>query len=463
MRMTRVTLFRQLVQVRHWTTVETFSTHFAKAARELAELTGERGLASVTVPRRTFDRWMAGELKRLPQRDARIILEHLFQRPITVLFDTPGATAGDADVSPSPPAAEPSAPSRTTPAGSMCHGVFDSPLEVVAQTQILAQSNADAALLEFLHEQLVGVVGRYEALGPRALAGEVRVLRSTAHTLLKGRQPPLVRTELFALVGRAAGLLAYMAVNAGVAPEVAEAYCAEAEAAAQHIGDTQLQMWAAGTRSLSLYYQRRYADADAAAVAGIDLAPNNGQAIRLLANGRARALARLGDRRGAERAIGTALDLSEQQPALPSGITSCISFDAYSIARTLANVITARLSLSDTDEVLTCAEQIDSLVEQSDSEWSRALVRLDVATALLQQKQPEIEHAMALGRSALHAGTTAPIKSVWQRAIELYENAERWHTEPGVRDYAEELRAWRSQPQAEPIVTGSGAELAPQR
>ncbi|MFJ6752545.1 hypothetical protein ACIQNI_30815 [Streptomyces sp. NPDC091266] len=82
----RMTLFRQLVQERDWTTIETFSTHFARAGRDLAQLPGNSRLAGVSVARRTFDRWMAGELKGLPQRDTRAILEHLFQQPVTRLF-----------------------------------------------------------------------------------------------------------------------------------------------------------------------------------------------------------------------------------------------------------------------------------------------------------------------------------------------------------------------------------------
>lgn len=86
MHVMRMTLFRQLVQEQGWTTIETFSTHFARAGRELAEQAGNSRLAGVTVARRTFDRWMAGELKRLPNRDTRAILEHLFQQPVARLF-----------------------------------------------------------------------------------------------------------------------------------------------------------------------------------------------------------------------------------------------------------------------------------------------------------------------------------------------------------------------------------------
>ncbi|MEU6290263.1 hypothetical protein [Streptomyces sp. NPDC046988] len=91
----RMTLFRQLVQERGWTTVETFNTHFCNAGRDLAAQSGNRRLGDVSVARRTFDRWMAGELKGLPQRDTRSILEHLFQRPVAVLFGTLDAAIAD--------------------------------------------------------------------------------------------------------------------------------------------------------------------------------------------------------------------------------------------------------------------------------------------------------------------------------------------------------------------------------
>src|SRR5579884_51322 len=96
MQVKTMTLFRHLLQERGWTTVQTFGAHFTKAARELAAETGERRLADVTVSRRTFDRWMAGDLKGMPQKDTRRILEHLFQRPVAWLFAAPTKT----DISP---------------------------------------------------------------------------------------------------------------------------------------------------------------------------------------------------------------------------------------------------------------------------------------------------------------------------------------------------------------------------
>ncbi|EFG03992.1 Hypothetical protein SCLAV_p0502 (plasmid) [Streptomyces clavuligerus] len=64
---------------------------------------------------------------------------------------------------------------------------------------------------------------------------------------------------------------------------------------------------------------------------------------------------------------------------------------------------------------------------------------------------------MALGSTALNAGATAPIRSVRQRAGELHHHAARRHTAPAVRDYADMLRTWRSQPQAAPLVAATPA------
>lgn len=109
----RMTLFRQLVQERGWTTVETFTTHFARAGRELAQETGISQLSAVSVSRRTFDRWMAGGLKRLPQRDTRTIIEHLFQQPVAQLFGPVGAR----DTLPRPAAEDHATPRSWSPHG----------------------------------------------------------------------------------------------------------------------------------------------------------------------------------------------------------------------------------------------------------------------------------------------------------------------------------------------------------
>lgn len=85
----RITLFRLLLQERRWDNWSVFSGHFAQAAREVAGKTGSPRLMGVSVARRTFDRWVVGDLKGMPQRDTRLVLEHLLGFPCTELFGPP--------------------------------------------------------------------------------------------------------------------------------------------------------------------------------------------------------------------------------------------------------------------------------------------------------------------------------------------------------------------------------------
>ncbi|MDT3397617.1 hypothetical protein RKE29_13305 [Streptomyces sp. B1866] len=438
--MPRTTLFRQIIQHRHLTTYQAFAAQFARAARELAMQDEDPRLALLEVSSRQFDRWVGGELKSRPRPDTCRVLEHMLGRPAQELFAAPGAGITASAVEPSGAGATPSATAAQGEEGA------DSPLEIIARARQLTTGNTDEGTLAFLGTSLESIVARYEQDGPVPLRAQACSLRRLAHTLLDGHQPPRVRLELFRLAARASGLLGYMAVNTGKFAH-AEAYCTEARDLSRAIDDLDTELWATGTLSFSLYYAGRYAEADACAAAAVERAPRSAQAIRLLVNGRARALGKLGDRQGARRAIGQALELSGLHD-VPSGITSCISFEPYGHARTLANAVTAHVSLGDADRALEDAEEIDDLVEHSDSSWSRALVRLDVSTALLHQPRPDLDHALSLGREALRHCGSSPIRSVWQRSHELYEQATRWKEHKAVREYGDELRAWSAQPAA---------------
>ncbi|WP_328436554.1 hypothetical protein OHA71_03720 [Streptomyces sp. NBC_00444] len=444
--MPRTTLFRQLLQRRHLTTYEAFSARFERAAARVADLDGDPRLASVRVSPRQFDRWYGGELQTLPRPDACRVLEHMLGGPVSELFTVVDdhdqeQVYGRRAFGPAPPGLQ-FQKSHSSP----LRADDENPLDIVSRTRQLTTSNADETTLAFLSSSLESITARYELDGPYVLRPQARNLRQLAHTLLDGRQPPTVRRELFRLAARASGLLGYMSVNMGDFT-LAEAYCTEARELSRAIDDVETGLWADGTLSFSFYYAGRYAEADACAAAAVERAPRSAQSIRLLANGRARALGKMGRRKASARTVGQALELSELHD-VPVGITPCISFEPYGHARTLANAVTAHVSLGNVDQVLSDAQQIDDLVEASDSAWSRSLVRLDVSTALLQQASPDLDHAMALGREALVLCGDAPIRSVWQRARDLYEQATSWRERASVGEYAEELWTWSSQPAA---------------
>ncbi|MFJ2774713.1 hypothetical protein [Streptomyces sp. NPDC087300] len=231
-----------------------------------------------------------------------------------------------------------------------------------------------------------------------------------------------------------------MAVNAG-RHTLAEALCDETIGLAQDIDDVATIMWAHGTRSLSAYYRGDFTDAAAWASSGIALGPHHPQAIRLNVNGLARALARQGNTNGALRAIGAAEDLTAQH-SVTMALTSCISLEPYGGSRTLANAITAHVALGDSTAVLRYEEEISGHVAASASDWTRQLVRLDVATTLVTGRRRDLEHAMLLGQQVLRDAQDGPlILSVVQRANDLEQSARDWKASPAVREYGDALTA----------------------
>jgi tetratricopeptide (TPR) repeat protein len=337
---------------------------------------------------------------------------------------------------------------------------FDAPADIALRMRRLAAVNVDEATLDVLDLSVREIVGRYEGEGPQRLAREVVGLCHVVEALLGGHQHPDERRRLYGLGGRLSGLLGYMAVNCGRFP-LAAAYCEEALHLAVRVDDSDLRAWVRGTQSLAAYYLGRFDDALHLARAGQGAAKGGLQAIRLAVNGEARALGRLGDRRGVDEAVGRAFQLAEVAP-IPAGLTPCISFEPYSRARIAANAATAFLSVGDASRALEYADQVETLVDASDSVWSRSLVRLDKAAALLRQERPDVEQAMRLGGEALIASADRPIRSVWQRAHELHAEAALWHRLGVVREYGEALQSWRARP-ASRVAAGALAVLEPER
>jgi hypothetical protein len=326
--------------------------------------------------------------------------------------------------------------------GAVAAGEPESLIDVARRMGWLANVNTEDSVLDLVHGAIEDVVARYGAEGPLRLVPEVVRLRSHVQRLLEGHQHPQQRRRLYELAGRLSGMLGYMAVNQARFL-LSEAYCAEAFALAAAAEDLDLQAWVRGTESLCAYYQKHYTDALDLARDGQRYARGGAQAIRLAINGEARALGRLGDHRGVDEAVDRAYVRVTQLPPRV-GLSPCISFDPYSEARVAANAATAYLSLGATGKVLDYAARIESPVEESHSDWDRSLVHLDVATALIRQERPDVEHAADIGIAALQASAANPIASIRQRAGEFTVEGRRWHTRPAIREFIEALRCWNA-------------------
>lgn len=413
------------------------------AARRAAfGLTQESFAAATGVERSTVWRWETGDRTPQPEQCSRIrgVLDLTPTQLNEVLSET-ALESGSISSASTKKGERPPTPS------------WDTPEEVWIHLNELQQSNIGESQLHLLEGQINRFIADYEQRGPSELGPAVSRLRRQVHELLKGRQLLHLRYRLHQIAAKLSGMLGYMAVNTGQF-QLANAYCEEALHLAAEIDDTDLQLWISGTQSLGAYYQCDYIQAYKVAARGKEIAPSSPQCIRLLSNGEARALAQLGDRGGAEEALGQALKLLEQHD-IAAGLTACISFEPYGYARFAANAATAYVPLGNTRQVLRYTGNIEPEVEQSDSDWSRALVRLDIATALLRQNDADLEHGLTLAQEALRVCSDRPIRSVWQRAVAVQNSAQRWANEPRTKEFSDQLRTWQQRAQVRAISEGA--------
>ena len=421
----RKTLLQCLMTDRHLTREQVIEA-LDRRARDM-------GVRDFALGLRQLDRWLAGDIATLPRASLCRVLEAEFGYPVGRLLAVNGAMGETA----STPQAEGSG-AQSTVASSEVESVLD----VTARMGWLASVNAEDSTVELLHAVAQDIIARYGVEGPLRLAPEVVRLRRHVQELLQGHQRPRQRLRLYALAGRLSAMLGYMAVNRARFM-LAQAYCAEAFVLAAAAEDSDLQAWVRGTESLSAYYQKRYPEALELARDGQRHAHAGPQTIRLAVNGEARALGRLGDRRGVDEAVERAYAGASRLPPR-TGMSPCISLEPYSEARVAANAATAYLSLGATSKVLDYAARIHSPVEESQVDWDRSLVRLDVATALIRQPRPDVEHAADIATTALQASAGNPIESIRQRAGEFVTQACQWQATPAVREFTEALHGWSS-------------------
>jgi tetratricopeptide (TPR) repeat protein len=298
---------------------------------------------------------------------------------------------------------------------SSSNRVLEAPAGIVARRAELQVSSLTGELVAELERFLADLPDRYETTGPLILAPELVDARRLVQQLLARNQRLKQRARLFELAGQLSGQLSYMAVNLGNF-SVAQAYGAEAFELARFIGHDELSAWIRGTQSLAAYYTGNHQRALDLAQDGQCYAKGGLQAVRLAVNGEARALGKLQDQRGAAVAV-----------------TS---------ARTASNAATAYLALGQTKQVLDYAQRAREIVDASPSQWSYALIRLDMAMALLNLEHPEPEGASALGAEAVAAARHLRIESIQQRTRELVAALRSWRHLPTVANFLDDASSW---------------------
>ncbi|ROO51174.1 hypothetical protein EDC02_6042 [Micromonospora sp. Llam0] len=319
-------------------------------------------------------------------------------------------------------------------------GLVEQPSVILTRIRENNDASVNHALLDTLDLYVSDVVGRYEEEGPLTLAADVVRQRRWVQSLIPLRMQPRYSARLLAIAGQLSGLLSYMSVNLGRFSS-ARAYGIEAFQLADYAEDRELKAWVRGTQSFTEFYDGQYRKALAYAVDGRRFAGRGAQTVRLAVNGEARAHAKLGQTQEAEQAIGTAYEvLSDLSPE--PGMSSCVSFGLYSEARVASNAATAYLALGHTEQVLHLAGRAVTIVDSSPSVWSQALVRLDLATALVDGDRPDVGQAADVARQAMRACQDNQIESIRQRTRDLATAIKVNFDDPCAESFVDEAHAW---------------------
>ncbi|WP_157106221.1 helix-turn-helix domain-containing protein [Nocardia sienata] len=270
----------------------------------------------------------------------------------------------------------------------------------------------DREIVERLASRVHAVIENYEVLDGAKLVDGLVEQRQLIDTLAEGCGDIRERRRLYEIAAQTSGLLGFVNVGFGDF-ELSRAYCHEAFQLGKVVESRSLQAWARGMQSYCEYYSGRYRDALRFAEDGLNYAAPGPQQVRLKINGVARALGKLGDRRGVDRVVEEAYE-SVGERGMENYSRSSISISGYSRAQVAGNAATAYLSLGLPDQVEAHVERALAELDPSECPWGRSLARIDLARAQLSSAGGDLEYASSLIIEALGsmpADATVPVRA----------------------------------------------------
>jgi transcriptional regulator with XRE-family HTH domain len=304
--------------------------------------------------------------------------------------------------------------------------------DVLKRVQKLYSSTVHPDIICHLQENIRRTVTQYESLQHSIIVPALRKQRAWIESLLDECGHPVQRKQLSEVAGATSGILGYISVGSSDFA-LARAYCLEAFQLGDFAGNANLQAWARGLQSFCEYYAGRYDEALNLANDGLNYSQSGPQSVRLTINGKARAMGKLGDSKGVDRAVGEAYELMSLND-VPGGVPSSIAFECYSEAQTASNAATAYVSLAMPEKVQHYASLALPEISKSDSPWSRSLVMIDLAVSHVHAKDADLDHASTLVNDALAISAGRPVISVQQRTSEfVHDVISRWGNVPQAR------------------------------
>jgi hypothetical protein len=338
------------------------------------------------------------------------------------------------------------AASRATPAaeapGPTGGGLerLDELAQATERIRRLRASNVDDETIVRLDHVIERYAQAYEDTGATSLYRSVLRERGSVDELLRGHQSASQRAALFVVAGKLSVLLAHLAFDLGH-ESLAETYAVEAWTLAELAGQRDLVAHVRGTQSFMAYYRQEYQEALLLARDGAQYARSRPAAIRVAVQ-EARALARLGDGCGVDRAVERAFDLRSGLDE-PDTSTPFLSFAPYDTSRIAGNAATAYLSLGQADKVGHYTGMALPVLEAADAQAGLALTKLDAAASFLLDGAEEPDRAAATVSDAIRAGDGLPSAVIAKRIREFLQMAGRWSRLPAIADVREELDEWQ--------------------
>lgn len=458
MEVMRETLFRRLIEENDWTTVQTFNVHFTKAARELADLTGERSLADVIVSRRSFDRWKRGELETLPWTDTRRVLEHLFGVPVVALFQPPrgadtsdeqqeaGAvqvalTAGTGTQLPSEGSI--SVPVRTNDGritfvslsrrgllGALGVGVFSG----ATGTEAPAGAHAAGILstpnpVEHLQATLRVLIDNDNLFGPHRVIAIAQQHLTAIRTLRKDRRGADLR-RLLRLQTRYMELCGWLFQDMGDL-RTAQHWMGMALEASHMADDREITVYILARRSQLAGDMREPHEAVAMAEAAEHMASSSSRLAAIAATYAAHGHALIGDASAAQRSYDHAHQLYEKMDPDPAALGPWL--DASYIEAQRAR------SLACLGDHAQAAQQFHHAVQHLPPAYHRDRGVYLAREAVAHAHAGEPEHAAEVGLRALNIGVETGSDRIASELTVLDRRLARWSTVPAAAQFKDAL------------------------
>ncbi|MDP9843227.1 hypothetical protein [Streptosporangium lutulentum] len=276
------TCLKQLVRARNLLPYKVFVRVYEQAAKEA----GQRGL---TVERRQYQRWLAGELKGLPQVDACQVLEKIFGLPPKELFTkvpvvvmpVPGSDV--IDVSPTSGAirtAHESHPSAEQPIPSSLHELMMSAAEESRESAAHAETALGRSALEELETDVTALARTYLNRSPVIMFPMIKQLRDRVEAKTRQTRNPDQLRDLSLMNGLLCAMLSEASIDLGE-HRMATDHARAAWVHGNNIGNVPLAVWARGMQATSSYWNDCPNDALIAVRRGEEHHPTGVAAARL--------------------------------------------------------------------------------------------------------------------------------------------------------------------------------------